>query len=182
MTRRLKISAICALGLMVMAAPAGAQMRPPLDGPSAEDRTRMEAHRAEMARDMHILLRLRPDQEAAWKAFEAAMAPPEPPMAPPRGAPDLAATTPQRLDEMDRRRAEGDARGARIEAAVRAFYAALSPEQQQAFDALGRLTGPMRPGPMGHGPMGPGPHGRGPGGPGGFEGPGERGPPPPPRD
>lgn len=179
MTHRLKTSVICALGLAAMAAPVHAQAPRPQDGPPAEDKARMEARRGQMARDMHILLRLRPDQEAAWKTFESAMAPPEPPPRPDpdQGGPDFSATMPQRLDEMDKRRAEGEARRARTEAAMRAFYAALSPEQQQAFDALGRLSGPMRPG-----PMGPGPHGRGPGGPGGPGSPGEGGPPPPPRD
>jgi protein CpxP len=176
---RLKTSLICALGLAALAAPMNAQPSPPQDAPSAEDKARMEAHRAQMARDLHILLRLRPDQEAAWKAFDAAMAPPEPPPSREPGAagPDLSATTPQRLDEMAKHRAEGDARRAKAEAALRTFYAALSPDQQQAFDALGRLAGPM-----GHGPMGPGPRGRGPGGPDGHGGPGEGGPPPPPRD
>lgn len=179
MLPRLKTSLICALSLAALATPLHAQPRPPEGPPSAEDKARMEARRAQMARDMHILLRLRPDQEAAWKTFDAAMAPPEPPQMREPGAsgPDLAATTPQRLDEMAKHRADGDAQRAKTEAALRTFYAALSPEQQQAFDALGRLSGPM-----GHGPMGPGPRGRGPGGPEGHGGPGEGGPPPPPRD
>ncbi len=163
MTRRLILSA-CALALAGAASvqPALAQMGPPPMGPpSAEDKARMDARRAErqaqVARDMHILLRLRPDQEAAWKTFEAAMAPPEPPEPPAEGAAPKALTTPQRLEEMGERRAEMGARMAKLEAATRSFYAALSPDQQQAFDALGRLRGPMGPphGPGGRrGPMG----------------------------
>ncbi|WP_374346883.1 Spy/CpxP family protein refolding chaperone [Phenylobacterium sp.] len=159
MTRRLILSA-CALALAGAASvqPALAQMGPPPMGPLAAER------RAQVARDMHILLRLRPDQEAAWQAFEAAMVPPEPP--PADGAAPKALTTPQRLEEMVERRAEMDARQAKWEAATRSFYAALSPDQQQAFDALARLRGPMAPP---HGPGGP----RGPiGGPEGAPPPG----------
>jgi hypothetical protein len=159
MTRRLILTA-CALALAGVASvqPALAQMGPPPMGPPTPER------QVQVARDMHILLRMRPDQEAAWKAFEAAMAPPEPPP-PAEGVAPKALTTPQRLDEMAGRRAEMSARLAKLEAATRSFYAALSPDQQQAFDALQRLRGPMGP-----------PHG-----PGGTRGPmgGPEGPPPP---
>ncbi len=159
MTRRLILSA-CALALASAAAvqTAAAQMGPPPMGPpSAEDKAQMEARmaerRAQMARDMHVLLRLRPDQEAAWKAYDAALTPPGPP---PMWveAPKLQ-TTPQRLDEMAGRRAEMDARIAKIDAATRTFYAALSADQQQAFDAIERLRGP-RVLPLPGGPGGPG--------------------------
>lgn len=160
MTRRLILSA-CALVLAGAASvqPALAQLGPPPMGPPSAER------QAQIARDMHILLRLRPDQEAAWKAFEAAMVPPERPAPPAEAAAPKAQSTPQRLDEMAGRRAEMDARLAKREATIRIFYAALTPDQQQAFDALVRLRGPMEP-PLGaggpRGPMG-GPEGRLPG-------------------
>ncbi len=74
------------------------------------------------------------------------MSPPTGPEAP-SGPPP--ATTPERLDLMGKHMAQMDARRAKIDGAVRAFYAALSPEQQQVFDAVARLRGP-------HGPGGPG--------------------------
>jgi protein CpxP len=147
MIRRLSTFAV--LGLCAVAAPAGAQMGPPRDampgrhmGPPAPDMEKaMAEHRAQMARDMHTVLRLRPDQESAWRAFQAAMAPPSRAERPP-GPPPMAETTPEHLDMMGRRMAQMEAHRARMDAATRAFYAALSPEQQQVFDALERLRGP----------------------------------------
>lgn len=157
MIRRLSVIA-AALGLATLAGPAGAQMGPPpphgmmpmhreMGPPSPEMEQKMAEHRAQMARDMHVVLRLRPDQESAWQAFEAAMGPPshpDHPMGPPDGPP---LTTPQRLDHMDKMMAEMEAHHARMEAATRTFYAALSPDQQQVFDALERLRGPHMGGP-----------------------------------
>lgn len=149
-----RFSALAALGFVALAAPASAQMGPPgvmlhrqMGPPSPETQTRMAERRAQEARDTRLVLRLRPDQEAAWQAFQAALAPPprfEPPAPPP-----IAATTPERLDAMDRRMAEMARRYAKLEAATRAFYGALSPDQQQVFDAVQRLRGPRGPG----GPM-----------------------------
>jgi hypothetical protein len=47
-----------------------------------------------------------------------------------------ALTTPQRLDRMQARMAERQARVAQHADAVKRFYAQLSPSQQRAFDAL----------------------------------------------
>lgn len=148
-----RLSTLTILGLCAIAAPAGAQMGPPrevrserqMGPPSPEMEKAMAEHRAQMARDMHIVLRLRPDQEKAWEAFQAAMTPPQRPEKPP-GPPPMAATTPERLDMMGKHMAELEAHWARMDAATRAFYAALSPEQQQVFDALERLKGPHGPG------------------------------------
>ena len=156
----IRSAAAAAIGLFVLAGPAAAQ--PP--GPPAgmgpmggmhamhgmADPTAMKAkmaeHMAQMDKDMHTILRLRPDQETAWRAFRDAMHPQAPmAMTPPK--PGL--TTPQRLDEMDKKAAERQARHDKMEAATRAFYAALSPEQQAVFDALHRMHGP---GGLGHGP------------------------------
>jgi len=154
MFRRLIPLAVIAAS--ALAAPASAQMGPPpmepggfvhrdLGPPSPQMEKMMAEHRAQMARDMHIVLRLRPDQEAAWSAFEAAMAPPKPP----ESGPAMMAepqTTPERLDLMKQHGDEMAAHMARHAAAVKAFYAALSPEQQQVFDAVERLRGPHGPG------------------------------------
>lgn len=120
---------------------------------------REEAH----ARALHDVLNIRADQEPAFHAFLDAMKPPEMgdhergkggPGGP--GAPDEMAhlTTPQRLDRMSARMAERQARMQSHIQAVKTFYAALSPEQQRAFDSLGELRhfggghgGPGRGGP-----------------------------------
>ncbi|MBP9232899.1 MAG: Spy/CpxP family protein refolding chaperone, partial [Phenylobacterium sp.] len=144
------LAAIC-----LLAGPAAAQ--PPGPPPGMGDmhamhgagdpaamKAKMAEHMAQMDKDMHTILRLRPDQEAAWRAFRDAMhqqAMPPMGMAPPKPA----MTTPQRLDEMDKRAAERQAHHAKMEAATRAFYADLAPEQQAVFDALHRMhgAGPM---------------------------------------
>jgi len=153
-----RLSTLAALGLCALAAPASAQMGPPHDvmfehhvgPPSPEMEKAMAEHRAQMAKDMHTVLRLRPDQENAWQAFQAAMAPPPRPDKPP-GPPPMGATTPERLDMMGKHMAQMEAHRTKMDAATRVFYAALSPEQQQVFDALGRMRGPHDPG----GPGGP---------------------------
>jgi protein CpxP len=157
-----RFSTLAVLGLCAVAAPAGAQMglaphdmmfERRMGPPSPEMEKAMAEHRAQRARDLHIVLRLRPDQESAWQAFQAAMAPPPRPERPPGerppGPPPMAETTPERLDMMGKHLARMEAHRARMDAATRTFYAALSPEQQQVFDALGRLREPRGPGPGG---------------------------------
>ncbi len=153
-------------------APALAQMdnRPPpamimmqtrmMGPPSPEMEKARAEHRAQRAKDMHVILRLRPDQEAAWQAFESAMAPPSSPSGMDKAQPAPGGVL-QRLDMEGKQRASREARHARMDAAVRSFYAALGPDQQQVFDALTRMRG----GPGGRGGedgphmmMGPPPH------------------------
>ncbi len=154
----IRSAAVAAIGLFVLAGPAAAQPPGPPAGMGpmggmhamhgmadpAAMKAKMAEHMAQMDKDMHTILRLRPDQEAAWRAFRDAMhqqAMPPMGMAPPKPA----MTTPQRLDEMDKRAAERQAHHAKMEAATRAFYADLAPEQQAVFDALHRMhgAGPM---------------------------------------
>jgi protein CpxP len=126
---------------------------PPAQGPahSAEQRAawmhdRQEAH----AKALQAVLNLRPDQEAAFQAFQAAMTPPP-------GqhhehmdhAAAAAMTTPQRLDRMADRMARREAEFRRRAEAIKSFYAALSPEQQRAFDAVPMMQGGDHD--MGHG-------------------------------
>lgn len=180
--RRAAVSALAVLSAAVIAAPAAwAQdaQRPNADQMHARMQQMREAHERQRAADMRTILRLRPDQEAALTAFMQShdrrgkgggsaerRGPP--------GDGAMAMTTPQRLDEMARRDSERDAMKKRHAEALRTFYAALSPDQRQVFDALQRMHGGGRGGWGGghsgggmHGPMG------GHGGPGG---------PPPPRD
>ncbi len=151
--------------------PAAAQEQGAPDHAAFEARMKahMEAEHAEHKRLLHDALNLRPDQEAAFAAFDAAMTPPPPP-ARGEGEHDHMAklTTPERLDLEARRMAEDRAHFGQMAAATRAFYAALDPAQRRTFDALNEMIRP-RGGPDGpyHGPHGPG-------------GPGFDGPPPPP--
>ena len=170
--------ALGALALALLSAPAFAQapVAAPVAGrphhDMAEMRQMMEQHRAAMAQDLRTVLKLRPDQEAAFTAFQASMTPPphEERMKHDHAA-MAAMTTPQKLDMMQTRMDEHMARMHKHIEAVKTFYAALSPEQQHVFDALERLH---------HGGMGGhGMGGHGWGGRGMMRGPGE-GPPPPP--
>jgi hypothetical protein len=173
--RTAALSATLALGAALLAAPAAwAQAAPQAaahgprgDGQRGDMRARMEAmrqaHEQQQAQDLRTILRLRPDQEAALSAFLAAHKRPDrgaggpdgrrgPPGGPPGARPGQMTTT-QRLDMEDRRMAEMSARRQQHEAALRAFYAALSPDQRQVFDALQRVQ-------HGHGGFG-GHHGHG---------------------
>lgn len=146
MIRYAALAAVC-----LLAAPAAAQPPGPPPGMGAMHamhgagdpaamQARMAEHRLQMDKDMHTILRLRPDQEAAWRAFRDAMHPHAmTPMA--MAPPKPAMTTPQRLDEMDKRAAERQARHDKMEAATRTVYAALAPDQQAVFDALHRMRG-----------------------------------------
>lgn len=140
------------------------------DAPPAHPRPSFERmaarhaeHEAKRAADIALLLGLRADQKPALDAFLKTIEPPHDhgpggpdgePHAPP---PAEAGGTLARLDHMSH---EMDAHVAdakqRIDA-TRRFYAGLTPEQQQRFDALERLKhdhGGMH-GP--HGPDGPPP-------------------------
>jgi Spy/CpxP family protein refolding chaperone len=129
--------------------PAAARPHEPWAG---HDHQRAEAR----ARALHDILNIRPDQDAAFQAFIAAMRPPEGDDGM-RGRHDMGEmepmTTPQRLDRIAARMAEHQARFQRRAEAIRRFYAALSPEQQRALDALPALVGGGRhDGGMGGGP------------------------------
>ena len=178
--------ALAAFSLALLAGPALAQ--PPAAAPDdaarhARMHDMMEQHKAQMARDLHTLLRIRPEQEGAFQAFVGSMTPP------PRDGREggdhaamAAMTTPQRLDHMLARMDEHMARMRQHVAATKAFYAALSPEQQQGFDAFMRLHGGRHGmhGGWGHGGGHWGGHDGGKGGWGGGHGPMGAGPPPPP--
>jgi Spy/CpxP family protein refolding chaperone len=111
-----------------------------------------EHRRGEHERLLHDALALRPDQEAAWTAFKASMEPSPEAQArrqawaqeavdrkdgPRAEHPHL--TTPERLDKMAARMAEHQAAFQRHAAAVKTFYAVLTPQQQRTFDALATM-------------------------------------------
>lgn len=148
--------------VVIMRGPGGGGMHPP--GMMMMHGMDPEKH----AQHLRDVLQLRPDQEGALKAFIAAMTPPEHPhpMGADGDAPPKPATTPERLAMAEKRMAEHQAMFQKHAAAIRAFYAQLTPAQQKAFDALhpggGRIH--MRRGPGGPGGEHPPHH---PGGPGG---------------
>jgi protein CpxP len=174
--RRAAAAAVVCLGLAAAAAAAGAQDRPGRPGPRPGDRAAerqgmVEAVRHRREQRLHDLLQIRPDQEGALRAYLAALEPQRPPgeRGPGRDGrpgPDRTMTTPERLDRMAARMAERQQRFQQLAAATKTFYAALSPDQRKAFDAMPRMAGAGHR--LGHGRFG----GRGTG----FEG-----PPPPPR-
>ena len=149
--------AAMAAGVSVAYAVQAQDQAPPAQGPahSAEQRAawmhdRQEAH----AKALQAILNLRPDQEAAFQAFQAAMTPPPHEHHDMDHAAGAAMTTPQRLDRMADRMAKHEAEFRRRAEAIKAFYAALSPEQQRAFDAMPMMRGGDHD--MGHGRMGHG--------------------------
>ena len=151
--------------LLCGAAVAVAQDHPqPPPGAAGENwHEHMLKHMQAHIKALHDMLQIRPDQEAAFQTFIASMKPQE-------GAEhaDMAhehdemaqLTTPQRLDRMQARMAEHQKAFERHAAAVKTFYAALSPEQQRAFDAMEAMHHHGGHGMGEHGPMGP-PHGMG---------------------
>lgn len=119
-----------------------AATQPPAVGPvHAQMQQRMTERRAQRVQDLSTVLRLRPDQRPALDAFLASQA------ARPDGrnradrSDRRNLTTPQRLDEQARRMQERQTEITRRTQALRTFYAALSTDQQQVFDALARLRG-----------------------------------------
>ena len=140
---------VAAISIALLLGVAGARAQPMSGAHSSAWRTMRAQHEQEMMTDLHTVLRIRPDQEPAFQAFAAAMHASD--RMPPEMEDMERLTTPQIIDRMDASKAAHDAEERRRGAAVKAFYAALSGEQRQVFDALHRLT-------MGHG--GWGMHGR----------------------
>jgi hypothetical protein len=92
--------------------------------------------RAKMAEHLRAVLQLQPSQEDALTAFLDAMKPPADDRMGQAHEMDEHLTTPERLDRLEKHMDEMRARFAAHAAAVKAFYAQLSPSQQRAFDAL----------------------------------------------
>ena len=152
--QRVALAAVLGLGLVVSAA---AQDRSPAPGGSAGprggDRQKLfEDRQHSREQRLHDLLQIKPDQETAFRTFVASLeqARPERGQIPrgqrrdggpgPRqrgsGAADETLTTPQRLDRAAQRLADAQQRLQKEAAAVKTFYAVLSPDQRKAFDAM----------------------------------------------
>lgn len=153
------LSALALAAAVALPAMAGAQAGPPAAGqPHAQGRdgamreAMMRQHEARRLQALHDVLGIRPDQDSAFQAFAAAMRPQAPPEGWDHGDKDhgpgqmAGLTTPQRLDRMaqmmEAREARRRTEFQRVSGAVKTLYAALTPEQRRAFDALPALLGP----------------------------------------
>ena len=117
------------------------------------DPTKRQARMARYQAELKAKLNITPAQEGAWTTFTASMQPParmvggERPMAAQRAELDRL-TTPERIDRMNalrtQRMNEMNTEMDKRSDATKAFYAALSPEQQKTFDAEHRKMGGHR--------------------------------------
>lgn len=149
---RIAVASALTLGLAVSAAVAQDRPAGP-GGPQAQGRHRegdRQAFFAEMRQRreqrLHDLLQIKPDQETAFRTFVSSLEQLRPQPGPGQaqgerrgpggpGAGERAAlTTPERLDRMAQREAERQQRLQKVTAAVKTFYAALTPEQRKVFD------------------------------------------------
>lgn len=115
------------------------------------DPARMQQKMAAHMADLKAKLNLNGAQEGAWVQFVGAMQPPaDARMKMGRENRQKmheewkTLTTPQRIDRMTEMKAERDARMRKRTDATLAFYMALSPEQQQVFDANTMRMGGMQ--------------------------------------
>jgi len=122
--------------------------------PAAPAAMKRQHDPAEHAARLRTALQLAPAQEPALQAFIASMQQHHADRDRMRAEHEAMAslTTPQRLDRMTARQDEHQQRMAQHTEAVRRFYAALTPAQQKAFDALHHGMGGKHGGrPGGHG-------------------------------
>ena len=187
------VPALAAAAVLCLSSSALAQEQasPPAAGAAAhhggDHAEWRKAHEARRAKLLHDILNLRPDQEAAFQAFQTDMSPRRPEhkewaehKAGEHGAGERgmggeqALTTPERLDRMaafmSKRMAERQAAFQHRADAIKRFYAVLSPEQKRAFDALHAMRGGLGGAHGGEGPHGEGQGDRHEGGPGGHPG------------
>lgn len=112
------------------------------------DPAKMQAWMAKRQAELKAKLKLTPAQEGAWTSYTTAMKPPahmgQRPTAEQRAEFDKL-TTPERIDKMralrTQRMADMNAAMDQRGEATKAFYAALSPEQQKVFDAEHKRSG-----------------------------------------
>ena len=123
-----------AASLLVVGAIAVAQEHP---GMPPARMQQMQEHHARMLGDLHAVLQIRPDQEAAFKALQDSMTPPPAPPAA-HAMPPADITTPQMFAMIDQHEAAMKAHLDRHRDAILALYNVLSPEQKKAFDAVMR--------------------------------------------
>ena len=123
-----------AASLLVVGAVAVAQDHP---GMPPGHMQQMQEQHARMLGDLHAVLQIRPDQEAAFKALQASLTPPPAPPAA-HAMPPADITTPQMFAMIDQHEAAMKAHLDHHRDAILALYNVLSPEQRKAFDAVMR--------------------------------------------
>ena len=131
--------------LTLLSTYASAQTSPPKDEPAKTGMHAMQDKHGEyrglrMKHHMQKLkteLKLTPEQEPAWAALAGAMTPPAGPQRPDRAEMEKL-SMPERLDKMKQLMSQHhEARMAEMDkhaAAVKSFYAVLTPEQKKTFD------------------------------------------------
>jgi len=156
--QRVALAAVIGFGLVVSAA---AQDRSPGPGASAGarggDRQKLfEDRQHSREQRLHDLLQIKPDQETAFRTFVSSLEQARPERGQRQGGRGQgereALTTPQRLDRAAQRLGEAQQRLQKEAAAVKTFYAVLSPDQRKAMDTMplrfgggfGRRGGLMR--------------------------------------
>jgi periplasmic protein CpxP/Spy len=137
---------VAAAGLTAYAADTAPSHTGPMEGSHAKehgrrmDPAKMDAMHAKRSAELKAKLKITPQQEGAWNDFAAAM---KPPARDDAKHADRAAmeklTTPERLEKMKVMRtqhmADMNAAMDKRDAATKALYAALTPDQQKVFDA-----------------------------------------------
>ncbi|MES2361417.1 MAG: Spy/CpxP family protein refolding chaperone [Pseudomonadota bacterium] len=143
---------------MAQGAPTAPPAGPPAAGKAAgpagdrmarHDPAKMQAWMAKRQAELKAKLKITPAQEGAWTSYTAAMKPaPHAQPTPEQRAEFDKLSTPQRIDKMremrTQRMTEMNAAMDRRGEATKAFYAALSPEQQKTFDAEHKKHGPHK--------------------------------------
>ena len=124
--------------------PASPQAQGPHRGGDRQKLFAEMQHRREQR--LHDLLQIKADQEPAFRAFMTSLEQQRPQRGPGQGAQGkdgrgpgadgqrMPLTTPERLDRMAQRMADRQQRLQKETAAVKTFYAALTPEQRKVFD------------------------------------------------
>lgn len=100
----------------------------------AERHAKMAERRAKRQQELHAALKLSASQEQAWTAFVASTKPAEHAKRGDRRAEFAKLTAPQRMEKMIERQKERTAKMESRLAAIKTFYAVLTPEQQKVFD------------------------------------------------
>ena len=120
---------------------AGKPADPHGDHMGRHDPAKMQTMMAKHQADLKAKLKITPAQEGAWTSYTATM---QPPVHGARPTPEQRAefdklTTPDRIDKMramrTQRMTDMSATMDKRDAATKAFYAALNPDQQKLFDA-----------------------------------------------
>ena len=164
-----RLLAVSAMAMIGTAALAQADAPPPPaphervhqaqrgEGPGRPDPRQFAEHMQRRQAELKTKLAITPQQEGAWSSWTQALKPQKDVQRPdPRAEREALAklTTPERIDRMRALKAQRDMQATQRGEATKAFYAALSPEQQKVFDDQTLRMGPHggpggpRPGPV----------------------------------